>query len=303
MLRFSIVIPNLNSGGTLERAILSVLNQNYSNVQLIVADGGSSDNSAEILSRFSDRIDILIRNKDNGQADGINRAFRRAEGDVFAWLCADDELLPGALHHAAGLFETNPQAGVVAGGADRVFGVSFTSPAPIRPDAWHVIGLRNTLDQPSVFWRSEWHRRAGELDTSFDLAFDWEFWCRLKRAGAQLLITERTLSRYYFSRTNKTSTGGGKHVDEGYRIVRKYGSHNGLMARLYRGFYAWFDLHGCMDHPPSASKLRMLAFRAARLISLLTLGNAVAEYNWHFASLQQRGLDWWEGERRLLNDT
>jgi glycosyltransferase involved in cell wall biosynthesis len=293
MPRFSIVIPNLNSGETLERAIRSLLDQSYPALELIVADGGSTDCSTEILERYKDQIDVMIREKDTGQADAINRGFRCATGEIRGWLCADDELLPGALQHVAELFDRNPSVGIIAGGTERVYPDSSCERSLIRPDAWRAITVRNTLEQPSLFWRAEWGLRARELDTSYDLAFDWEYWCRLKRAGAPILITQTLLSRYHFSRDTKTSTGGDRHVEEGYRIIREYGPHRGLTARLYRAFYQWFDLHGCMDHPPSASALRMLAFRGLWTISHRVLGDVVSEYNWHFASLQERGRQWW----------
>lgn len=293
MLRYSIVIPNLNSGATLERALRSILDQDYPALELIVADGGSTDQSREILDRYANRITVLIREKDNGQADAINRGLRRATGDIHGWLCADDELLPGSLEHVAQLFDRNPSMGVIAGATERVYPDLKRAISAIRADAWQAITVRNTLEQPSLFWRSEWGRRAGELDTTYDLAFDWEYWCRLKRAGADLLITDRVLSRYYFSLDNKTSVGGGRHVEEGYRIIREYGPRRGLMARLYRAIYRWFDLHGCMDDPPSASATRMLAFRAVWTASHRVFGPVVREYNWHFASLQERGMKWW----------
>src|SRR5579885_1698267 len=111
-LKFSIVIPNYNSGPVLERALRSLVSQHYPDLQLILIDAGSTDASREIIERYRPHLDTVVIEKDNGQADALNKGFARATGDVFGWLCADDELLPGALHHAAEIFSANPQADV-----------------------------------------------------------------------------------------------------------------------------------------------------------------------------------------------
>ena len=77
----SVVVPNYNSGPVIERALTSIFRQSYRNYQIIVADSASTDESAAVIDRFRDRIDILIREKDSGQADGLNRGFARATGE------------------------------------------------------------------------------------------------------------------------------------------------------------------------------------------------------------------------------
>jgi glycosyltransferase involved in cell wall biosynthesis len=298
--RISIVIPNLNGGRTLARAIRSIIDQEYAHTQIILADGGSNDESVQVIDEYARHLDVVIQQRDHGQADGLNRGLRSATGEVRGWLCSDDELLPGALRHVASIFLAHAEVDVVAGASERVFGSEFRSITKVRPDAWEVVGLRNPFDQPSVFWRAAAQAASGELDTTYNLAFDWEFWCRLRRSGARLFITDQVLSRYHFSRTNKTSTGGSRHVEEGYRIIRRYGPANGMAAAAYRFLYEHFDLHGSMDDPPCASPARMLAYRGVRALLNIALGvPIVSEYNWHFASLQQRQFDWWAGERRL----
>jgi glycosyltransferase involved in cell wall biosynthesis len=293
-LRFTIVVPNLNGAATLERALQSLAAQDYPHKQIIVADGGSTDGSIRILREFEGVLDAVLPGPDGGQVEGLNRAFKLATGEVYGWLCADDELCEGALTHVAGLFALHPEAAVMAGASERIYPDQTRETWRVRADAWDVLGLLNPLDQPSVFWRAQWHRNAGDLDPSYSLAFDWEFWCRLKRAGARLLTTPRVLSRYHFSDSNKTSLGGRRHVDEGFRIVRKYGPAFGLAARAYRFLFDHFDMHGCMDPEPSASRGRMAAYAGTRIALRLLLGlRALRCYNWHFAALQERRIDWW----------
>ena len=104
----SIVIPNFNSGPVLERCIKSLLDQNYPELQIIMADSCSNDESAATIERYAGAFNPLIREKDKGQADGLNKGFASARGQIFGWLCADDELLPGTLHHVAQAFKDDP---------------------------------------------------------------------------------------------------------------------------------------------------------------------------------------------------
>jgi len=293
--RFSLVIPNLNSGKVLERAIQSILKQKYPAVQLILADGGSSDQSLEVIERHRTLFQPLIQEPDSGQADALNKGFAHAGGDVFGWLCADDQLLPGALHEVASIFERHPETDVVAGASQHVYADGSRQPIHVPPDAWDQMRVRNVFNQPSVFWRAKLHRRLGPLDESYHLAFDWEFWCRMQNAGASLRISKKTLSRYHFSAENKTSVGGRRHVDEAFRIISRYGPFRGRLAYAYRFLYLHFDLKGCMDHPPRGSRPRMLAYHLTWQGLRLAIGPKwLRLYNLNFASKQERGIRWWK---------
>ena len=85
---FSIVIPNYNSGEVIERAICSLISQNYPHLQLIAADAESNDSSRNIIERYREHFDTVITEKDRGQADGLNKGFSCARGDIFGWLCS-----------------------------------------------------------------------------------------------------------------------------------------------------------------------------------------------------------------------
>ena len=116
-MKFSIVTISYNQARFLEQAIRSVIEQDYPDVEYIVVDPGSTDGSREIIERYRDRIDKIIFEPDNGPADGLNKGFARATGDIFGFLNSDDYLLPGALATVASEFATAPWKDVLSGHA------------------------------------------------------------------------------------------------------------------------------------------------------------------------------------------
>ncbi len=108
--KISIVTPSYNQAEFLERTILSVLNQNYPNLEYIIIDGGSTDGSVEIIKKYEKFLAYWVSEKDKGQADAINKGFKRATGDIVAWQNSDDTYSPDALQSVAGFFRQNPNA-------------------------------------------------------------------------------------------------------------------------------------------------------------------------------------------------
>ncbi|QYO64840.1 tetratricopeptide repeat protein [Leptolyngbya sp. 7M] len=99
--KITIVTPSLNQGAYIEETILSILNQSYSNLEYIIVDGGSTDNTVSVLERYKDQVTQIVIEPDHGQANALNKGFQRGSGELMTWINSDDLLAPGALHIAA----------------------------------------------------------------------------------------------------------------------------------------------------------------------------------------------------------
>jgi len=106
-LKVSIITPSYNQGEFLEHTIRSVLHQNYNDLEYFIIDGGSTDNSVDIIRKYSDRITWWVSEPDSGQAEAINKGLRRGTGEIVGWLNSDDMYAPGAIQKAADFLDEN----------------------------------------------------------------------------------------------------------------------------------------------------------------------------------------------------
>ncbi len=294
--KVTLVTACLNAEKTIGRTLRSVEGQGYQPLEYIIVDGGSTDNTLNILRSHGHLITRLISEKDKNVADAINKGFRHATGDIFGYLNADDCLEPGALACVAKIFKEQPDADVVTGGCRRVFGDGSELITRVPERYTRVMSMRNDIEQPSTFWRASMHRRAGELDDTYFLAFDWEWWNRLRVSGARFIAIPDILSTYYFSDENLTSTAGEHVIEEMYRITRCYGPLRGGIAYVYKFLFHTFDMRGFYDVPfdrlPRAK--RWVFGGVLRLLCGLFGRERVNSYNWNWACKQMRGLCWYK---------
>src|SRR5512141_3252977 len=118
--KVSIITPSYNQGRFLEASILSVLEQDYPNLEYIVVHGGTKDESVEIIKKYQDRFAWWVSEKDKGHADALNKGFSHATGEVLAWLNSDDVYYPQAVKEAVALLQKNPDVGMVYADADLI---------------------------------------------------------------------------------------------------------------------------------------------------------------------------------------
>ncbi len=290
--RISVVVPVLNGAEVIAGALGSLVDQAEVDLEIIVADGGSTDATLERVAYFSEHVDLVISGPDAGQADALNKAFARAGGTYFAWLCADDRLMPGALSALVAALEGNLDAVLATGRCRRRYTWGEEVTCPVR-DFEGRLSWMNTIEQPSSLWRADAHRRAGPLDVDLRYAFDWDFWLRLRAQGSFVAV-DHLASEYVFSGENLTATGGDRLADEMYTVLKRHGPHGGSLADAYRFLYRVFDKRGFYDPEPSHQPppwARAVHHLVLKILHRLYGRELIDSYNWNFASRQARGLD------------
>jgi len=203
----SIVTPTFNSARFVERTIRSVIDQGYGGLEYIVQDGCSTDGTLEVVERYRASVAAVETTKDTGQSDALNRGFRRATGEILAYLNSDDLLLPGALHYVARFFARHPEADVVYG--HRVLIEENDAEIGrwvLPPHDDEVLRWIDYVPQETLFWRRRiWERVGAQFDESFQFALDWDLLLRFRGAGARFARVPRFLGAFRVHASQKTS--------------------------------------------------------------------------------------------------
>ena len=174
--KISIVMPAFNQAQFIERSILSILNQGYPNIELIIIDGGSSDGTVEIIKRYEDQIAYWVSEKDEGQSDALNKGFSRASGEIYGWLNSDDLYTPEAFESAVDAFRVNQKKMVVFG--DWLSIDIYDNPV----DLHHAFDFNLNhfkyegfhLNAQSMFWRSDVHEGFNGFDVDLYNTMDYQ---------------------------------------------------------------------------------------------------------------------------------
>lgn len=224
--KISLIVPNYNYGHFIEETLLSILNQGYPNLELIVMDGGSSDHSVEIIRKYERLISYWESKPDRGQAHAINKGLKRVTGALVNWVNSDDVLLPGSLAALATAHRENPEA-LIAGD------VIFWDENGIRSRLHHEsLSFEDIADpkmdvrwmQPGIFVPTHILSGRGDLDESLRYQFDREWMLSLSQ-NAPFVSIDDAILRFRVHDEQRSLENLADFFREGYEVMGRYISY------------------------------------------------------------------------------
>jgi glycosyltransferase involved in cell wall biosynthesis len=250
--KISVVMPSFNQARFIERSLLSVLDQHYPNLELIVIDGGSSDGTVDIIRKYESRLAYWISEPDKGQSDALNRGFARASGEIYGWLNSDDLYMPMALHRVAEALLRNSGKSIVYGdwltidANDRVFEHEFAFDFNLNQfkyEGFHI-------NAQAAFWRRDVHRRFGGFDPDLHRTMDYQMLLAfgINEGETAFLRIPEALGCFRRHEDQKTQGFGAQVADEHRRLAERYGYADKYAAKgaarrsTYRLRRAWWYL-------------------------------------------------------------
>lgn len=238
----TIITPSFNQARFLEATIKSVLSQDYTRIEYMIVDGGSSDGSVDIIKKYASKGELTspllawwVSEKDKGQTDAINKGFARANGEILAWINSDDTYEPGAVSAAVRYLQDHPEVGMVYGDCNFInsdgrvigkFGSAQTNYRLLRQGYAHI-------PQQTMFFRTDLWRQVGPLDPSFYFAMDYDLWTRIA-ARAEIKYVPQTWANFRLHTSGKTIAADDRCWPEMIRVhYRDGGSFFSLIVAKY----------------------------------------------------------------------
>jgi glycosyltransferase involved in cell wall biosynthesis len=224
----SVIVPSFNQGQYIEETLLSIIDQKYPNLEILVLDGGSTDNTVEVIKKYADHLFYWHSKSDRGQADAINQGMQLSTGEIVCWLNSDDMYLPGALLDVGTrLRGRTDQCHLIYGKTNLVrqtgntyYACGCQTAAPFDP---FTLTYEDFISQPSSFWTRPLWQAVGELNIDYNYLLDWDWYIRAAKV-AKFEYVPQPYSVYRYHASHKTSTGGAKRRKEVRQIVSQYSS-------------------------------------------------------------------------------
>lgn len=221
----TVVTPSYNQGRFIRATIESVLSQDYPNVEYIIMDGGSTDETASVVKDYASRVKFICE-KDRGQSHAINKGFQMARGSVLSWLNSDDLYLPGAVRKAVAAWRENPAAGAIYGEGylmDNDGQITGRFPCTEPFNLWKLVHLSDYVLQQSVYFRRDALDRVGYLDEGLHYTMDWDVLIRIGLQYPLQYIPEYMGCLREYPEA-KTSAGGGRRAREIRDMLKRHTS-------------------------------------------------------------------------------
>ena len=222
--KITIVTPSFNQGHYLEATFKSVLVQEYPNLEWFVVDGGSKDNSVDLIKKYEKHFAWWVSEKDRNHPHALNKGYARATGDIFCFVNSDDTLDPGVLHYVAGQFTD---------GVDWVVGWAkyfddagdewyYPPKAVHRPVDWLIA---NPVPQIASFWRTNVRDKIGDFTEKYLWSFDYEYWLRMYfKAGIKPKMVRRCMGGFRLQPNSKTVSKPENYIPDNKGLLEEYGA-------------------------------------------------------------------------------
>lgn len=237
--RFSIITPTYNQGQFIEKTIDSVLSQGYPNLEFIIIDGGSEDNTVEVIKKYERHLAYWVSERDRGQSHAINKGMDRATGDYLTWLNSDDWYTPGALKKLSEISIEYPDAGMIIG-AGRIVNLAgevIYSKEPTNPITFDSlcewINGGNFMQPSSIFSRAAWEK-CGPLDEGEHITMDLDLWLKIARAGYRFVPVSDLLSEALSHPDAKTTAYESLMRVEALLVISKHGGNAALKQGMLK---------------------------------------------------------------------
>ncbi len=236
----TIAVPSYNQGKFLNDALASIFQQNLA-VEVFVMDGGSSDNSLDVIQKWQHKLTGWRSQKDDGQAAAINEGIAGGKAPYVCWLNSDDMLLPGGLAKLLNVLQSHSYLSAVYGRSWSIIEKSQKKyPVWVEPFNEHRLALRCIISQPSTLIRRVAWERVGGLDTKLQMAMDYDLWWRLWKGGSPLEFVDEFISINREHSGTKTNTKRREHYQEAIKVIRTHYGRVPIKWWLAQPYAVWF---------------------------------------------------------------